>query len=97
MYEPVQSPNGTLPQWGTRAVLVDKVENPKPGAEPRLTFDYSKVTEDLPGTFMFVELSSKVHGDLSNPRHRFSADLNAVFHTGEIDVQIVWVFAFPTQ
>ncbi len=45
-----QPANGMLSQWGARAVLVDKVENPKPTDEPRLTFDYSRVTEDLPGT-----------------------------------------------
>ena len=38
-------------------------------AEPRVTFDHSRVKEDLPGTFM--ELSSRVHDHLSNPKHGF--------------------------
>ena len=80
VYELAQPANGRLSQWGARAVIVDKVENPKPTDEPRLTFDYSKVTEELPGTFM--ELSSRVHDNLSNPRHKslFSADLKHAYY-----------------
>ncbi len=37
-----------------RAVIVDKVASPTPEDEPRITFDYSRVTEDLPGTFMYM-------------------------------------------
>lgn len=29
--------------------MVDKVENPKPTDESRMTFDYSRVVEELPG------------------------------------------------
>lgn len=57
-----------LSRWNARAVIVDKVANPTPEDEPRVTFDYSRVTEDLPGTFM--ELSSKVHDNLADPRHQ---------------------------
>ena len=47
--------------------MVDKVDDPKPTDEPRMTFDYSRVTELLPGSHL--ELSSKVHDHLSNPSH----------------------------
>ena len=46
-----------------------------------MTFDYSRVTEELPGTYM--ELSSKVHDNLADLRHRFlfAADLKYAFLT----------------
>ena len=67
IYERTQAANGELSAWNAMAVLVDKVENPGPDDEPRLTFDYSHVHEDMPGSFM--ELASKVHDYLSDPRH----------------------------
>ena len=78
VYELTEPANGRLSRWNARAVIVDKVENPRPEDEPRITFDYSRVTEELPGTYM--ELSSKVHDNLSDPRHRilFAADLKHV-------------------
>ena len=81
VYELSQPANGRLSQWNARAVIVDKVENPKPEDEPRVTFDYSRVHEDLPGTYL--ELSSKVHDNLSNPRHKclFAADLKHAYLT----------------
>lgn len=61
--------------------MVDKVENPLPSDEPRMTFDYSRVDELLPGSFL--EMSSKVHDHLSNPQHGclFSADLKHAYLT----------------
>ena len=61
--------------------MVDKVENTKPEDEPRMTFDYSRVTKLLPGSHL--ELSSKVHDHPSNPHHSclFSADLKHAYLT----------------
>ena len=47
--------------------MVDKVENPKPTDKPQMTFDYSKVLEELPGVHM--QLMGNYHDYLSNPRH----------------------------
>ena len=81
VYELTEPANGRLSQWNARAVMVDKVESPLPSDEPRMTFDYSRVTELLPGSHL--ELSSKVHDHLSNPRHGcfFSADLKHAYLT----------------
>ena len=61
--------------------MVDKVENPQPSDEPRMTFDYPRVKELLPGKHL--ELSSKVHDYLSNLCHAclFSADLKHSYLT----------------
>ena len=67
VYERTQSVNGRLSDWNARAVLVDKVENPTPLDEPRLTFSYIHVRETMPGSYM--ELASKVHDYLADPRH----------------------------
>jgi hypothetical protein len=53
IYELTEPTNGRLSEWNARAVMVDKVENPKPSDEPRMTFDYSRVTELLPGSDIF--------------------------------------------
>ena len=81
VYELTEPANGRLSQWNARAVMVDKVENSKPSDEPRMTFDYSRATELLPGSHL--ELSSKVHDHLSNPCHGclFSADLKHAYLT----------------
>jgi len=54
IYELTEPANGRLSRWNARAVIVDKVASPTPEDEPRITFDYSRVTEDLPGTFMYM-------------------------------------------
>ena len=81
IYEHTEAANGRLSRWNARAVVVDKVENPTPQDEPRVTFDYSRVPEELPATYM--ELSSRVHDTLSDPRHRclFTADLKHAYLT----------------
>jgi len=81
VYELNEPANGRLSQWNARAVIVDKVEDPTPEDEPRVTFDYSRVEEDLPGSHL--EHSSKVHDNLSDPRHRslFAADLKHAYLT----------------
>ena len=81
VYELTEPANGRLSRWNARAVIVDKVNNPKPEDEPRIIFDYSRVTEDLPGSHL--ELSSKVHDNLADPRHKclFAADLKHAYLT----------------
>ena len=74
--------------------MVDKVEDPQPTDEPRMTFDYSRVPELLPGSHL--ELSSKVHDHLSNPRHGylFSADLKHAYLTIPLHKDDRHYFAF---
>ncbi|KAI0992445.1 hypothetical protein K3495_g15740, partial [Podosphaera aphanis] len=65
MYERTLTANGELSDWNADAVLVNK-----PGQkEPRITFNYGNVWEDMPGCYL--ELMSKVHDYLSNPAHQF--------------------------
>lgn len=45
IYEHTITANGRLSEWNSRAVHVDKVEDPKPTDEPRLTFAYHMVHE----------------------------------------------------
>ena len=94
VYELSEPANGRLSQWNARAVMVDKVENPLPTDEPRMTFDYSRVTELLPGAHL--ELSSKVHDHLSNPQHGclFSADLKHAYLTIPLHQDDRHYFAF---
>jgi hypothetical protein len=94
VYELTEPANGRLSRWNARAVVVDKVENPRPEDEPRVTFDYSRVTEDLPGTYM--ELSSKVHDNLSDPHHHvlFAADLKHAYLTIPLHPDDRHYFAF---
>ena len=94
IYELTEPANGRLSQWNARAVMVDKSDNPKPEDEPRMTFDYSRVTEDLPGCFL--ELSSKVHDHLANPRHGclFMADLKHAYLTVPLHPDDRQYFAF---
>lgn len=94
VYELTEPANGRLSQWNARAVMVDKTENPTPSDEPRMTFDYSRVTELLPGAHL--ELSSKVHDHLSNPRHGclFTADLKHAYLTIPLHPDDRHYFAF---
>lgn len=80
-----------------RAVLVDKVPDPKPTDEPRLTFAYHQVHEDLPGVHM--ELSARVHDSLSDPRHGtlFSADLKHAYYSISLHPEDRHIFAFTIQ
>ena len=94
VYQLTEPANGRLSLWNARAVMVDKVENPKPTDEPRMTFDYSRVIELLPGAHL--ELSSKVHDHLSNPKHGclFSADLKHAYLTIPLHPDDRHYFAF---
>lgn len=68
MFESTVMANGELSDWNADAVVVEK-----PGAdktvempEMRITFNYSNVTEEIPG--MWLNLTEEVHDFLSNPR-----------------------------
>ncbi|KEQ83933.1 hypothetical protein M438DRAFT_335660 [Aureobasidium pullulans EXF-150] len=68
MYERTTVANRKLSNWGADAVLVKKEGKD----EPRLTFNYHYVYEELPGNQM--ELSSRAHAFLGLPSHKvFSA------------------------
>ena len=41
--------------WNARAVMMDKTKNLKPTDEPRMTFGYSHVVEELPGTTYYLQ------------------------------------------
>ena len=73
---------------------MDKVENPKPTDKPRITFDYSYVTELIPDTH--IELSSRVHNHLSNSRHDylFSTNLKHAYLTIPLHPEDHHYFAF---
>ena len=94
IYERTQHANGRLSAWNARPVIVDKEENPKPTDEPRITFDYSKVKEDMPGSHL--ELMSKVHDYLSDPRHRtfFQADVKHGYFSVVLHPDDRHLFAF---
>ena len=58
IYELTEPANGRLCLWNARAVMVDKVEDPRPTDEPRMTFDYSRVPELLPGSHLELSIKS---------------------------------------
>src|SRR5215469_630394 len=94
IFERTQSANGELSAWNYQAVLVDKVENPTPQDKPRLTFNYSAVKEDMPGNLL--ELPSKVHDYLSDPRHKiyFYADIKHGYFAVQVHPDDRYLFAF---
>ena len=94
VYEKTGLIDGRLSPWNARAVLVDKVENPTPNDEPRMTYDYSRVVEELPGTHM--PLMSGCHDYLSDPRHRcfMTADLKHAYSTVLVHPEDRKFFAF---
>lgn len=74
VYERTQHVNEKLSAWNTRAILVDKEENLKPTDESRLTFDYSKVKEEMLRNYL--KLMSKVHDYLSDSQHQTFFQMN---------------------
>lgn len=76
---------------------MDKVENPRPTDEPRFIFAYYIVHEQLPGVHM--ELSSRVHDSLSDPRHGcfFSADLKHAYFGISLHPDDRHIFALKIQ
>ena len=79
IYELIESTNDRLSRWNVKAVVVNKVENFTSDDEFRVTFDYSRMNEKLSDSHL--ELSSKIHDNLSNSRHRclFAANLKHVY------------------
>ncbi|POS82252.1 hypothetical protein EPUL_005966, partial [Erysiphe pulchra] len=69
MYESTIAANGQFSEWNAQAVLVDKTSDPEWGAEPRITFNYRNVKEDLPGARM--PLMSTIHEFLDDPKWKF--------------------------
>ncbi|POS86506.1 hypothetical protein EPUL_002037, partial [Erysiphe pulchra] len=67
-YERTMEANGKLSDWNTQANLVGKSDSPGEWDEPRLTFSYQNVVEDIPGCF--VELSSTTHDYMGYSSHR---------------------------
>ncbi|KAI0996282.1 hypothetical protein K3495_g11899 [Podosphaera aphanis] len=69
MYERTVTANGKLSDWNAQAVIVNKTENPGLCDEPKITFNYQNVKEDMSGCYL--ELMSKVHDHLSHLSHKF--------------------------
>ena len=94
VYEYCEAANGRFSPWNAQAVMVDKSDDPKPTDEMRMTFDYSRVDEVMPGTY--IELSSKVHDHLSDPRHGvlMSADMKHAYSTISLHPDDRHIFAF---
>ncbi|KAI1001568.1 hypothetical protein K3495_g6633 [Podosphaera aphanis] len=67
MYESTTARGEGLSPWNAAAKLVPKSDNDKWGDEPRITFNYHNIKEDLPGYIM--PLMSDIHDFLSEPRH----------------------------
>jgi hypothetical protein len=79
VYELVESANEWLSLWNARAIIVDKVKNFTSQNESRVTFDYSRIHEELFDSFL--KLFFKVHDNLFDSRHKvfFSIDLKHVY------------------
>jgi hypothetical protein len=94
IYESTVSANGELSNWNAQAVLVNKVKNPDPNNEPRLTFNYRNVHKDMPECALI--LASKVHNYLSDPRHEYflSANIKHGYFAIKTHPADKYVFAF---
>ena len=66
MYERTTAANGVLSDWNAEAVVVPKPGEPE-GGEMRITFNYSNIHKDMPGSCL--QLASEVHDYLSDPQH----------------------------
>lgn len=96
MYEPTLAANGRLSDWAAEPVMVPK--DPKdPWAEHRLTFNYSHVTEDLPGCV--PTLLGQVHDSLADPRvgSYSSFDLKHAYWSIPVEPSLRHVFAFSIE
>ena len=60
---------GKFSSWNTNPTVVLKPNQPPDIKNPemRITFDYSHVTEDMPGCFL--ELTQEIHDFLAHPEH----------------------------
>jgi len=75
-------------------VIIDKVSNLILEDEPRITLNYSRIYKDLLG--IFLELSLKVHNNLSNPRYRnlIAVDLKYAYIIIPLYLDNRYYFAF---
>jgi hypothetical protein len=94
IYESTVSANGELSDWNAQAILIDKVKNPDPNDEPRLTFNYRNVHKNMPECALV--LASKVHDYLSDPRYEYflSADIKHGYFAIKTHPANRYVFAF---
>jgi len=75
-------------------VIINEVSNLILEDKPRITLNYSRVYKDLLG--IFLELSLKVHNNLSYPRYRnlITVDLNYAYITIPLYLNNRYHFAF---
>lgn len=66
IFESIMAANGCLSQSYAEPKLVPKSDTATEWDEPRLTINYSRIEEDLPGTN--ITYLREVHKHLSNPR-----------------------------
>jgi hypothetical protein len=66
IYEQTTTANGHLSDWNAEPTIVVKPGEPE-DREMRVTFNYSHVHEDMPGSQL--QLTSEVHDYLADPRH----------------------------
>ena len=94
IFESTLAANGRLSPWNARIVMVDKVENPTPQDEPRLTINYRNLPEELPG--VHLESMARVHDHLSDPRHQclMQADLKHAYYSVLLDPDCRHFFSF---
>jgi hypothetical protein len=74
LYERTMEANGRLSDWNAQAQLVDKSDEPGEWDEPRLTFNYQNVIEEMPA--YFLKLMSRVHDYLGHLTHKYFLKLD---------------------
>ena len=80
--------------WNARAVLMNKMENPTPQNEFKMTYDYFHVAEKFSETHM--KLMSKCHDYFSDFRHGcyMTVDLKHAYFIVEVHSDDKKYFAF---
>lgn len=75
-------------------MLVNKIKNPDPNDESRLTFNYRNVYKDMPEYALI--LISKIHDYLSDPHYEYflSADIKYGYFTIKTHLANRYVFTF---
>lgn len=94
VYERTQHTNDWLSVWNFRAVIVDKEKNVKFTDKPHITFNYSKVKENMSDNYL--KLMSKVHNYLSDLWHKmfFQADIKHEYFSVVLHLKDWHLFAF---
>ena len=90
----IQLLNGRLSAWNTKAVLVNKLKNPKSLNEPRLTFNYIHIKKNIPN--IYFKLAAKVHNYLFDAKYNcyFQADVKHAYFTVPFYANNRYIFAF---